>query len=181
MSRDEQIANAVSQLDIAASDRQDAAWANLRPLGFGIVRYLLAAFPQFRTWQGRTALVYYATRYARISDDAVRLGILAASDRSYMVRYRACGLLAYSLNRDSLSVLERLSSDKRLLVARSAHAACNAIKAQNHHLFADRSLSGRTSWVVNEGDRAPGGSIPPPPSRIDRWRLGIRSVDSGNP
>ncbi len=174
MKREEQVSEAVARLDTAASEQQDLAWAKLRPLGFGVVRFMRQAFPHFRTWQGRTALVYYATRYARIADEAVELGLAATEDRSYMVRYRACGLLAYSLTPEVLPALERMGSDPRPLVAQSAHAACNAIKAQNHHLFADRSLSGRTSWIVNDGDCGPNHSIPPLPSKWTRWRLGIR-------
>ena len=176
MTRDEQIAEAVARLDVTGAEQQDEAWVQLRPLGFGIVPFLLSAFPHFRTWQGRTALVYYATRYARISDEAVELGQLALKDRSYMVRYRACGLLAYSLREDVLDPLEKACDDGRELVATSARAACNAIRAGNHHLFADRSLSGRTTWSVNKGDIAPGERAPPLPSRITMRMKGIRPV-----
>ena len=174
MTRDEQIAKAVARLDVTGAEDQDAAWVQLRPLGFAIVPYLSAAYPEFRTWQGRAALVYYATRYARVSEPAVDLGLTALNDRSYMVRYRACGLLAYSLEKRALERLGKALEDDRELVAQSAQAAINAIRAGNHHLFADTGLSGRTSWSVNPGDIAVGGKPPPIPSRLKRIVLGIR-------
>lgn len=176
MTRDEEIAAKLDAMDVRGSDDGDAAWAQLRPLGVGVVPHLRAAYPRFRTWQGRCALAYYATRYARISEDAFQLGLTAITDKSYMVRYRACGVLAYSLRKNALPVLEAAASDEKPLVASSALAARNAILAQNHHLFADWSLSGRTTWSVNDGDHQPGEPAPPLPSRITRMRLGIRPV-----
>lgn len=179
--REEQIALAVDRLDTRDADQLDAAWAELRPLGYGVVPYLLAAYPRFRTWQGRTAMAYHATRYARISTDAVELGLLALADKSYMVRYRACGLLAYALDSDALAALDRVARhDPREMVAHSALAAMNAIKAGNHNLFADRSLSGRTSWSVNPGDAPVGAPTTPLPSRIQRMRLGIMAVPTSS-
>ena len=176
MTRDDQIAAAVDALDVRGAEEGEEAWAQLRPLGVGVVPYLRAAYPCFRTWQGRCALVFYATRYARISEDAFQLGLTAITDKSYMVRYRACGVLAYSLRKDALPALDEAATDAKPLVATSALAARNAILAKNHHLFADRSLSGRTMWTVNEGDSAPGEAAPPLPSRLTRMRLGIKPV-----
>ena len=177
MTRDEQLAQAVDRMDVAGTQQGEDAWVELRPLGIGIVRAFVEAYPRFRTWQGRTALVYHATRYARISDEAFQLGLMAMDDRSYMVRHRACALLAYSLRHDALPALERAAGDANEMVATSALAARNAILAGNHHLFVDRSLSGRAMWHVNDGDgERAAGTAPPLPSRFQRWRLGIRPV-----
>lgn len=143
---------AINQLDRKDSLGIDAAWAALRPLGFAVVPYLRAAYGEFRHGEGRCALVYYATRYARIGDDALALGVAALEDRSKQVRYRACGLLAYSLRREALGPLRARLSDKYSLVSEAAAAAIQAIEAQDHNLFVDRSLSGRSFWVVNPGD-----------------------------
>lgn len=175
--RDEQIGAAVDLIDTRDSLAQDQAWVQLRPLGYGVVAHLRAALPRFSTWQGRTALVYYATRYARVSDDAFPLGLAGLTDKSYMVRYRACGLLAYGLREDAIPSLRRVATDDaRELVAHSALAAINAILARNHNLFADRSLSGRTSWSVNPGDGHLAAPIPPLPSEAECQRLGIKPV-----
>ena len=148
-----QLREAVDKLQASTVSGEEEAWAALRPHGITVVPYLLEAYPRFRRWQGRASLVYHAVRYARKSDDAVRLGILASKDKSWVVRYRALGLLAYSLRRDVLGeVRSQLSSpDKR--TAADAAAAIAAIEEQNHHLFHDRDRSGRTRWVVNDDDR----------------------------
>jgi len=69
-----------------------------------------------------------------------------------MVRYRACGLLAYSLRRDAIGPLKTLLNHRDPRTLADASAAITAIEKQNHHLFIDRDASGRTRWVVNEGD-----------------------------
>jgi len=167
----------VDQIDTRDSFALEAAWAQLRPLGYAVVAHLLAAYARFRTWQGRTALVYYAARYARLSDDAVPLGLLALADKSYMVRYRACGLLAYALQEENLPALRRVEQqDLKPLIRQSAQAACNAILARNHNLFIDHSLSGRSNWIVNPGDWLPEEKRPALPSLDQRLRLGIRPV-----
>lgn len=148
----DRIATAVDTLDRKDSAGIEAAWAHLRPLGFAVVPYLRAAYGHFRHGEGRCALVYYATRYARIGDDAFQLGISGLSDRSKQVRYRACGLLAYSLRADATGPLRAMAADKDVLVRESAEAAIRAIKARNHHLFVDRTMTGRSFWEVNPGD-----------------------------
>ncbi|GAA4642729.1 hypothetical protein GCM10023115_07230 [Pontixanthobacter gangjinensis] len=171
--RREQISAAVAALDVREVESQEMAWAQLRPLGFGVVPYLLDAYSTFRTWQGRCALMYYSTRYSRQSPSALGLGLLGLSDRSYMVRYRACGLLAYALNKEAVPALEQLAEcEGRDLVLTSAKAAMNAIKAGNHNLFVDQRLSGQSSWTVNPGD-----AQQPVPSRVKRLMLGIQSVN----
>jgi hypothetical protein len=153
---------------------REAAWIELRPLGFGAVAYLRDAYSGFASWEGRTALVYYATRYARISEDAIELGCMALHDRSYMVRYRACGLLAYSLRKDRLAELQELvRTEKRDLVRESAQAAIIAIRGGNHHLYVDRDRSGRSFWEVNPGDRPHRAH---PASFMDR----VRSIFDGS-
>lgn len=152
MELSERIEEAVNRLDQKGNNAIDEAWAELRPLGYGVVPYLRAAYPRFRQSAGRCALVYYAVRYARITDDAVALGLAALGDRSKIVRYRACGLLAYSLNHQALAPLSVLYEDPDPLVRSSAEAAVLAIRRGNHHLFVDRDLSGRSFWHVNPGN-----------------------------
>ena len=166
------IAAAIAGLDLRGGEAGDEAWAKLRPLGFAVVPYLLDSYPKMRTWEGRCAAVYHSTRYSRISGEAFELGILALRDRSYMVRYRACGLLAYSLRKDALAALEDVSvSDDRDFVISASQAAINAIKAQNHNLFVDRRLSGASFWHLNAGDEEQ--ALPSLPKRL---MLGIHPV-----
>lgn len=148
----DRIEAAVDQLDQKNSRAIDEAWSELRPLGYGVAPYLRAAFPRFRHSAGRCALVYYATRYARIGGDAAVLGLVALGDRSKVVRYRACGLLAYSLNTNALVPLAALRDDPDWHVRQASAAATFAIRERNHHLFVDRRGEGMTNWEVNPGD-----------------------------
>jgi hypothetical protein len=148
-----QMREAVDKLQASTVAGEDEAWNALRPHGIAVVPYLLEAYPRFRRSQGRASLVYHAVQYARKSEDAVRLGILGSRDKSWVVRYRALELLAYSLRTDVLGEIrgQLSNSDKR--TASDAMAAIAAIEEQNHHLFHDRDRTGRTRWVVNDDDR----------------------------
>lgn len=132
--------------------QEEQAWAALRPLGEAVVPFLREAFPLFRKWQGRTSLVYHAIRYARISEDAFQLGLMAITDKSVMVRYRGCGLLAYSLRTEAVAPLERLLDHPVPRTDQDIRAALDAIRSGNHHRFVDRDNSGMTTWRVNEND-----------------------------
>jgi hypothetical protein len=149
----EDIRAAVARLDTTSWRVGEDAWNYLRPTGEAVVPILREAYPRFRKWQGRVSLVYHAIRYARTSDDAFALGLAALNDKATLVRYRACGLLAYSLREEAIPPLEALldHSDQRTID--DARAALDAIHSCNHHFFVDRSHSGMSFWQVNAGDR----------------------------
>jgi hypothetical protein len=131
---------------------REYAWAAISPVGADVVQFLRDAYPLFRKWQGRTALVYYAIRYARVSEDAFQLGLVAINDKATVVRYRGCGLLAYSLREDAIGPLERLLDHSDSRTVDDAVAALDAIRSRNHHFFFDRGYSGSSFWRVNDGD-----------------------------
>ena len=137
----------------AGSPAAEAAWELLRELGPAVVPYLAEAYPAAKRWQGRTALVFHAIRFARESDAAFALGLRALEDRSYMVRYRACMVLAYALRTDATPALEALLQHADARTREDAARALDAIRHQNHHFFVDQTHSGRSFWVVNETDR----------------------------
>ncbi len=153
--RDSDIEHLVAALDTASTSQEEATWVQLKPLGRDVVPYLASFYPRAKTWQGRLSLVFHSIRYARESEAAFQLGLAALGDRSTMVRYRACGLCAYSLRADALPALNALLSHKDSRTAQDAAAAIDAIEQKNHHLFVDRTHSGRTFWTVNESDRQP--------------------------
>ena len=153
--RDSDIERLVAALDTPSASEEEAAWLQLKPLGRDVVPYLAAFYPKARTWQGRLSLVFHAIRYARDSEDAFQLGLAALGDRSTMVRYRACGLCAYSLRTAALPALNALLQHKDPRTVEDAAAAIDAIEQRNHHLFVDRTHSGSTFWTVNESDRSP--------------------------
>jgi HEAT repeat protein len=144
----------IAAMDTTRTTDHDTAWADLRELGVDVVPHLASAFSSFRTWQGRVSLVFHSIRYARVSDAAFQLGLRGLEDKSYMVRWRACGLLAYSLRKDALAKLQPLLQHADARTREDARAAIDAIEKRNHHLYVDRDHSGRARWVVNEGDAA---------------------------
>ncbi len=142
----------VRHLDTASTSEEQQAWDQLRNLGAAVVPYLAEAYRSFRKWQGRAALVFHSIRYARVSDDAFRLGLEALSDKSAQVRHRACGLLAYSQRKEAVASLKPLLQHPEARTVEDAKAAIDAITQRNHHYFVDRTHSGRAFWQVNEGD-----------------------------
>jgi hypothetical protein len=142
----------VSRLDATNAADEENAWDELRPLGAEVVPYLAEAYPRMKKWQGRVACVFHSIRYARTSDAAYELGIAALQDRATLVRYRACGLLAYSLRREAIAHLKKLRRHSDKETADDARAAIDAIKKQNHHFFIDRRHTGQVHWRVNEED-----------------------------
>lgn len=143
----------VARLDSANSADEAEAWSELKPLGEAVVPHLANFFPRARRWQQRVSLVFHAIRYARQSDAAVQLGLIALNDRSYMVRYRACGLLAYSLRADARPALQKLLTHEDARTVEDARAAVDAVSHKNHHYFVDRTHTGRSFWVVNPEDQ----------------------------
>jgi hypothetical protein len=139
----------------SALEREDA-WQQLKPFGSQVIPLFLNAYPTFKRSQARVSLLYYATGFARVSEEAFRLGVMGCADKASLVRNRACGLLAYSLRWDALPVLSELRAHVDQKTVEDATAAMDAICSRNHHYFADRSHSGRTFWEVNPGDMAPG-------------------------
>jgi hypothetical protein len=140
------------RFDTAGSATRDEAWKQL-PSGRLALPFLREAFPETRRKEARISMVYEATFFARVSEDAFQLGVLGCRDRSKHVRDRACGVLAYSLRRDALPVLRPLLRANDDVTRESAEAAVDAVKHQNHHLYWDRDRPrGRTFWTVNRGD-----------------------------
>jgi HEAT repeat protein len=162
---DEQIRSLVRQLDTRDATAQDIIWTQLRPLGEKVVDYLAEFYPKAGTLEGRRALLFHSIKYARSSEVAFRLGVTALGDKASIVRYRACGLLAYSLRREALPHLQTLLSHKDRKTVEDAQAAMDAIQSKNHHYFVDRNHSGRLFWQVGdeEAEAAPPGDQADPP------------------
>lgn len=130
----------------------EATWGVLAPLGLDAVPHLVEAFHGARTWQGRAAALFYATRFARDSEAAFRLGLEALNDRARQVRTRACGLLAYSLRKDAEGCLMLLCGHADSATREDATAALAALRDQDHHRFKDRDGTGRIFWIVTQSD-----------------------------
>ena len=149
---EQEITALVKRLATTNGLEQEAAWEQLRPMQEQAIPYLLKAYPTTKKWQGRVALVVYCIRFARTSEAAFQLGLLACKDKATLVRYRACGLLAYSLRMAAMPHLVALLKHSDAKTVEDASAAIDAIRNQNHHYFLDRSHSGRMFWRVNDED-----------------------------
>ena len=117
-----------------------------------LIPLLIESFPKVRLGQGRTSILFWLIRYARIRQDVVDLAVSALKDRSYSVRESACSILAYSLRPDVASSLAVLHSHKDPNTRADAAAAIDAISHKNHHYYMDRSHTGNSFWGVNPGD-----------------------------
>jgi hypothetical protein len=148
------IESLVRDLDTTSTREHMRAWQYLRPLGGDVVPFFLEFFPSALTLDGKISLLVYALPYARESDAAVRLGILALGDASRTVRHHACGLLAYSLSTAGVPALRTLLAHREARTRADARSALDAIAEQNHHLYIDRDRVG-VWWLVRPGD-APG-------------------------
>lgn len=151
---DARIRELVGRLDTAKALDGENAWGELRPLGAAVLPFLAEFYPKARKWQGRAALIFHAMGYARTSETAFQLGLAALRDKATIVRYRACGLCAYSLRSDAVAPLKQMLEHPEAQTVADARAAIDAIQRRNHHYFVDRNHSGQSFWEVNPGDIA---------------------------
>jgi hypothetical protein len=146
----DKIQELLSKLDGSGSDSEWAAAKELQVLGEELPRYLLDKFRNSRQWKHRCSCVYHAVRYARSNEDAVLVGREAIRDKSKMVRYRGCMLLAYAQREDTLpelkEVLKGLGSGAG---SDDVRAAIDAIEHKNHNYFVDRKHSGKITLAIH--------------------------------
>lgn len=139
----------LDNIDGSGSDQEYTAIAELRKLGDELPTLLLKKYKSSRKWQVRSSCVYHSIRYSRSVQDAVQLGLEALSDKSKVVRYRACMLLAYSLRKEAIPYLEELKKSSDSETLSNANAAIDAIIHQNSNYFIDRDHSGKMTLTVN--------------------------------
>ena len=137
----DEIRKLVSNFESKASYGTEPGWDEIRSLGAEIVPYFIEAYPNAPRWQQRASFLYRSIRYARESEDAVNFAIQALQDRAKEVRYRACMLLACSLERRSLPFLHEAAKHKDEQTRADAEAAIDAIENENHNYFVDRDHS----------------------------------------
>ncbi|MEM6274080.1 MAG: hypothetical protein AAF735_02470 [Myxococcota bacterium] len=139
----------LARIDGSGSDSEWEAIDALRErLGVRLAEHLLALYKKSRSWKPRSACVYHSTRFARESDSAIELGVLALDDKSQTVRYRACLLLAYSLKKALLPRLYARLDSIRPDTRQDLEAAIDAIQHKNHHYFVDREHSGQMTLNI---------------------------------
>jgi hypothetical protein len=138
-----EIRNMVEQYALSSSYGSEPYFNEIGALGAEVIPYFLEIYPNSRRWQQRASFLYRSIPFARTSKEAFELAVMALSDRSREVRYRACMLLACSLNRDGVPYLQKLMSHKDVRTRSDASAAIDAIQNGNHHYFIDRSHSNK--------------------------------------
>jgi hypothetical protein len=145
---DDEIRSLVSTFDTKDNALRDAVWQQLKPLGERFLPFFEDLFLRARRSEIRRDIAFHSIRFARVSDSAFRIGIAAIADRSSIVRYRGCCILAYSLRQDALPPLRTLTSHSDKKTIEDAVAAIDAIEHCNHNLFIDRTHSGQCTWTV---------------------------------
>lgn len=141
-----EISECLNYLDGRGSDQEYRAITRLKESGIDLPSLLSKKYSESKKWGERASCVHHSIKYAKDSEDAYRLGIKALGDKSKVVRYRACMLLAVAQNTDALSHLEKLLGDNSL--KEDAVAAIDAIKNKNHNYFVDRDHSGKALLKV---------------------------------
>lgn len=146
---DRAIESLLDRLDGSGSDDEREAVKHLRRmLGSRLPTYLLRRFRVSKKWGVRCALVFYAIGYAKESEEAVQLGLLAVKDRSKAVRYRGSMLLACSLRRDLVEALQQIAEQGPSDARADLMAAIDAVQSQNQNYFVDRVHSGKTKLNI---------------------------------
>lgn len=153
---DEEIRALVASFDTKDNAVRDAAWQRLRGLGERVLPHFEEFFSRAKRLEARRDIAFHCIRFARTSDAAFRIGLRAIGDRSTVVRYRGCCILAYSLRRDAIQPLEALFGHPDARTAEHARAAVDAIRNRNHHLFVDRHHTGQVFWEVGAVGQASG-------------------------
>jgi len=136
-------------LDGRGSEKEREAIRELRRrYGTEFPQQLIAHYKSARAWRVRAACVFYCLEFARVSDDAVDLAKIAITDRSKVVRYRACMVFACSLRMDVLPFLKNAIQTARGETRGDLVAAIDAIEHQNQNFFLDRGHTGMTTLNV---------------------------------
>jgi hypothetical protein len=145
--------NLLENIDGSGSDSEYDAIHKLHKMEINLPSILLDKYKHAKKWQVRRSCVYHSIRYARDNCYAVQLGIEAISDKSKAVRFRACMLLAYSLDKKALPVLhETANTFHENETVENILAAIDAIENQNSNYFVDRDHTGSIEWNFEEID-----------------------------
>lgn len=138
------IDNLWSRLGGSGSDDERSAIKELRRrLGDKLPDYFLREYKAAKKWKARAAIVFYAIGFPSSNEAIIALGLLALTDKSQVVQYRAAMLLSVTQRKDILpqmeQIMESLPMDKREDII----AAMDTISCQNVNYFADRRHTGK--------------------------------------
>lgn len=146
---DAELTELLKIVDGSGSDEEYAALEKLKEFPEKLPILLLQKYQRAKKAKERSACVHHATRYAKNSQAAFELGIIALGDKSRHIRHLACLLLAWSLRKDALEKLqgaEAACGNEETL--EDIRAAIDAIENQNSNYFVDRAHSGMMTLNV---------------------------------
>ncbi|UTM59104.1 hypothetical protein L4174_020540 [Photobacterium sp. CCB-ST2H9] len=135
-------------LDGRGSDNEFSVVKELSCLGMEFPKLLLEKYRGSKKWGERASCLYHASKYVVSSPHAFELGIEALGDKSKVVRYRACLLLAMAQKSEAIKPLGALITNSES--SDDAKAAIDAIEHKNHHYIADRDHSGMATLNVEQ-------------------------------
>ena len=119
--------------------RRDIDTKNLVPL-------YIDAFYKIKKWPGRMCISFLLVRYAKAYRKILELGLHGLNDKSQIVRHHCCAILAYAGCDEYIPPLEKLLNHKNAETREDARAAIDAIKNNDHNLYADRDHTGNVFW-----------------------------------
>jgi hypothetical protein len=151
---DDEIRAVVASFDTKDNSAREAAWQRLRGLGERVLPFFEEFFQRANHLEARRDIAFHCIPFARTSEAAFRIGLRAIGDRSTVVRYRGCCVLAYSLRPDAVPPLKALFGHPDARTAEDARAAVDAIRSRNHHRFVDRQHTGQVFWEVSAAGQA---------------------------
>lgn len=137
----------VLELNSSSFLELEDTWERLKATGADVVEVVEFGYDQLSRWQGRTMLLYHLVGHGRTNQQAVDLAIRALKDRATAPRYRACAVLAYSLNPRAIPPLRALLRHPDPETVKNAERAIAAIEAGDHNVFHDG-----ITWVVRPED-----------------------------
>lgn len=143
------ISESLSLVDGSGSDSEWKVVLELRnQLGSEFPRMLFEHYKLSRNWRTRASCVYHCFVFASTSEVARQLAIAALNDKSRVVRYRACQLLAYSQDMKLLPLLSTKLAEISPDSKDDLLAVVDAIQNQNQNYFVDRSHTGKITMKV---------------------------------
>ena len=105
-------------------------------------KLLFEEYLKSRSWRIRAVCVYHCIGRPRTDDHSYRIGLEGIKDKSRVVRYRACMLLAVAQRDEALPHLRKLLLHSDEASVADARAAIDAIENRNKNFFVDRDHSG---------------------------------------
>ena len=100
------------------------------------------AFYVIKNFPARREIAYWVGRYVKHNENVFNMALLGLNDKSYIVRYHCCGIIAFSQRTDSLDHLNKVKDHKNVKTREDIVAAIDSIQNRNHNYFVDREHTG---------------------------------------